>query len=67
MFDFKRLVRFFGEILKFLIPFLFSAWILALITEFFTREGDWSERLFSRNLWIAAMLDMIPSIATMMS
>lgn len=65
MFDIKRLIRFLGKLLKVLIPFLLSTWILAFGTEFLSREGEWHERLLSLGFWLEVMLDMLPAIAVM--
>jgi regulator of protease activity HflC (stomatin/prohibitin superfamily) len=65
MFDWPRLRRFLGNLLRIVIPFLAMALTLAVVTEILTQEGTLPALLGSVRFWLSAGLDMLPMILAM--
>ena len=62
MFNLGRFLRFAGNLLKIAVPCLAIIFILALLTEILTQDGELLDLLSSGKFWLAVGLDMIPAI-----
>lgn len=65
MFDWPRLRRFLGNVLRIVLPFLVLAFGLALITELLTTEEAVPDLLTDGGFWLEVGLDMLPMILAM--